>query len=237
MNRRSNPGGSSKRTKVRPANLLYTSEGQALLQRRDLTNQEVADKIGCSEQTVRNHRRRHREPSAHDPTGDTPQPPIIVRAAFAQRRIYQVPDVVVVDELIKQFGVNAQTARNDIADARELLISDSIAERPAIRALATAQLKQIAMEARAAGDYGPAVSAWREIGRLHGAYEPDKITVVPSEALELGAIIGVLSPAGKAALDVLLEDIERARSAGQLPAAGGTSGAIDAEIVEPSPGN
>lgn len=235
MNPRRNPGGSSRRP--RPAarrHHAWSAEDTALLDTA-LTNEQIAAKIGRHVNTVRRHRGRLRKraPTAYDPTGDAPLVLAEARIAYAQSRLYQLPDVDLVNQIVAKFGVAARIAREDVADARAGIIRDSVAERPAVRAMATQQFKSIAVAARAAGQYGPAVAAWREIGRLHGAYEPDVLKIVPAESLELGAIIGVLSPAGKAALDTLLEDIERARADGQLPALEAAAGeAGETEIVD-----
>lgn len=196
----------------------------------DLTNAQLAEELGVSVFSIRSRRKlRVRKPTALDPVGDSPPPPAVDRVIYAQSRVYNTPFAELVADLMTQFGIARTAACSDIRAAREQLMADAAAERPAIRAMATLQFKEIANLARQARQYTAAVAAWREIARLHGAYEPDKITIVPSDALELGAIIGVLSPSGKAALDVLLEDIERARAAGQLPPR--EPEPVDAEII------
>jgi len=191
--------------------------------------------MGCHPDTIRRARAdrrqdQRRQPTTYDPAGDSKPAPAVARVIYAQERLYRMPPHKIVDGLRTTYGVSQECAETDLLAARDQLIASAVAERPAIRAMATLQFKELAIKAAAARQYTAAVAAWREIGKLHGAYEPDKITIVPNESFDLGAIISVLSPSGKAALDVLLEDIERARHAGDLPPR--DPEAIEAEIVE-----
>jgi hypothetical protein len=184
---------------------------------------EVAKLVGCNVSTVKARRGPRRGPRASGtakPVSDQVERiAAAIRVAHAQTLICTMPTVDILLDLVERFGVSDLEARDDLATARAQLMADSVAERPAVRAQATAQLKSIAGEARRSGQHAAAVAAWREIGKLHGAYEPDKVQLVPHEAIELGAIIRILDDVGKAALDVLLEQIDRAKAAGRLPVA------------------
>ncbi len=221
---------------------LWTAEAEALLATK-LTNAAIARQVGCHESTVKARRGPRRGPAARGtakPVSDQPAPvAAAIRVAHAQSLICKMPTVDILVELRERFGVDEVVARDDVATARAQLMADSVAERPAIRAMCTAMLRQDRLDARKAGQYAAAVAAVREIGKLHGAYEPDKVTVVPHESLELGAIISVLNEVEKAALDVVLEGIERAKATGRLPLAlppGPSSAAsgdsVNAELVD-----
>lgn len=139
--------------------------------------------------------------------------------------------------LMARVGCSVSTASRAMRDAELLRAADATEQLPMLRHRVMEQLHRIADKQE---DEQPlaAVRALSEIASIGGLYAPQKIEVVPSEALELEAIIRVISPRGKAALDVLLEEIEVARSQGLLPAAGGTGQGevVDAEIVEPGAG-
>ena len=151
-------------------------------------------------------------------TGELMSPTLAAaeRVAFAQKWLFKRPGPQLIEMIMEHYRVARPTAYRDMLDARELVIADSIAERPFVRAWATAQFRTIANEARAAKQYAAAAAAIREIGKLHGAYEPDRISLIPNESLELSAIIGVLDDDGQAALDILLAQIERAKAAGRF---------------------
>jgi hypothetical protein len=141
--------------------------------------------------------------------------------------------------LMSKFDCSRSTAQRAMTDAKLVRAAEAEAARPLLRFRVTEQLHRIADREEEAQPLA-AVAALREIARIGGLYEPVKVSVVPSEQLELETIVKVLPPAAKAALDVVLEGIEWARAQGLLPAAGGTGEPeqiVDAEIVEPDPGS
>lgn len=137
---------------------------------------------------------------------------------------------------IARFNCSRSTAMRAYRDAELLRFADAESRRPQLRDRVEEQLQRIA-DREEEREPMASIAALREVARIGGLYAPQTITIVPNEQLDLEKIVSVLGPSGKAALDVLLEDIERARSQGLLPAAGGTAEQIvDAEIVEPDPG-
>lgn len=101
--------------------------------------------------------------------------------------------------------------------------------------------ESMAMKARRQGEFLAAsashktvIAASREIGRMNGAYAPDKVEVShgppPELPLQLDAILGILSERGRAALDVVWDEIEQAKADGRLAL---PQPEIEDEIVEP----
>lgn len=155
------------------------------------------------------------------------------RVAFAQDSLLERSSGRTVKLLIERFEISRATAERDIATARRLIAETAERQRPQIRAMETARLErvadaaeQLADKATATGEYAAAaasmrsvIAASREIGRLNGAYAPDQI-VMQSTTMELplqiDAILDVLSDAGRAALDVVMAEIEAAKADGRL---------------------
>lgn len=152
--------------------------------------------------------------------------------------------------IAKKFELSEREAWRVISDARRLIAAEADKERPHIRAMETVRLQRIAAEAEslakaarrtgeflaASASHKSAIAASREIGRLNGAYAPDKVEVThgasPELAAQLDAIWAVLDEAGQAAFRVIHEQIERAKQEGRL-ALPAPAEVEDAEIVDP----
>jgi hypothetical protein len=122
---------------------------------------------------------------------------------------------------------------------------DLMADRlPTITADLIDQLHEVADRAMfrgKPGDYGAAVAALREIGKIAGVYAPIKVEVEHTGhievALEIDATLSVLNEEDHAALRKIAEKIETARIAGLLPALVEDDEEIeDAVVIEPGPG-
>lgn len=173
------------------------------------------------------------------------------RVKFAVDSLRRFSPSKTAKRIAKRFEVHEDTAWRDIAEARKLLAATAEKERPQIRAMETLRLQRIAEEAMrlakkaeeggemvaATASHKSAIAASREIGRLNGAYAPDKVEVThgasPELAMQLDAILTVLDEAGKAAFRVVQEQIERAKSEGRLALPAPAEDVQDAEIVDP----
>jgi len=158
-----------------------------------------------------------------------------------------------VQQICSKFDLGEREAWRVIADARKLIATEADKERPQIRAMETLRLLRIAEAAEAmarkahrqgefiaaAASHRTAIAASREIGRLNGAYAPDKVEVTHGVELDvvcqIDACLAVLDEAGLAAFRVVAEQLERARADGrlQLPEDETEDETEDAEIVEP----
>jgi hypothetical protein len=157
-------------------------------------------------------------------------------------------------EIMKRFKVSKATAERDIRAAKQLIAGELDALE--VRAAEVMRLSRIADRAEEiadklatraadAADYAAvaslhkaAISASREVSRLTGAIAPKKIDVTHKDAvdlpLQLDDILSELDEEGHAALAVVLDKIEAAKSAGRLlPRAPADEDVIeDAELVE-----
>lgn len=156
------------------------------------------------------------------------------RVAFAQDSLLERSSGRTVKLLIERFQISRATAERDIATAKRLIAETAERQRPQIRALETVRLdrvadaaEQLVDKAMATGDYAAAaaamrsvIAASREIGRLNGAYAPDKVEVThgaePELVLQIDAILAILTDAGRAAMDVVMGEIEAAKADGRL---------------------
>lgn len=141
-------------------------------------------------------------------------------------------------QLMKLYGCSHPTAERAIAEGKVIFLERWRADLPEKRDRLALQLQAIA-DAHQAEQPQAAIAALREIGRLHGLYAPIKVGVThgAEPALQLDAILGVLDSAGHAALQVVLAQIEAAKTQGRLALPPGPDGARDdiedAELVDP----
>ena len=156
------------------------------------------------------------------------------RVAFAQGSLLERSSGRTVKLLIERFEISRATAERDIATAKRLIAETAERQRPQIRAMETVRLERVADAAEqlvdkalATRDYVAAaaamrsvIAASREIGRLNGAYAPDKVEVThgaePALALQIDAILAILDDAGRAALDIVMAQIAAAEADGRL---------------------
>lgn len=156
------------------------------------------------------------------------------RVAFAQDSLLERSSGRTVKLLIERFEISRATAERDIATAKRLIAETAERQRPQIRAMETVRLERVADSAEqlvdnamASGDYVAAaaamrsvIAASREIGRLNGAYAPDRVEVThgaePELALQIDAILAILDDAGRAALDIVMSQIAAAEADGRL---------------------
>jgi hypothetical protein len=146
--------------------------------------------------------------------------------------------------IMKRFRCSESAAKRAIAAARAWRM-DLMADRlPTITADLIDQLHEVADRAMfrgKPGDYGAAVAALREIGKIAGVYAPIKVEVEHTGhievALEIDATLSVLNEEDHAALRKIAEKIETARIAGLLPALVEDDEEIeDAVVIESGPG-
>jgi hypothetical protein len=135
-------------------------------------------------------------------------------------------------QIAGKFEISEREAWRVISDTRKLIAAEADKERPQIRAMETVRLLRIAesaeamaRKARRQGEFIAAtashrtvIAASREIGRLNGAYAPDQIVIGATTELpvQLDAILAILTDAGRAALDVVMGEIEAAKADGRL---------------------
>lgn len=147
-----------------------------------------------------------------------------------------------VRERIEKYFNCSQTSAERAMRAAEIHLAERFdAELPAERAKTCRQLQQIADEQEQKQPHA-AVAALALKAKIVGMLAPKKIEVThgasPELALQLDAILVVLSDAGRAALDVVLAEIEAAKRDGRLALPESTEEhdeIEDAEIVESEP--
>lgn len=140
------------------------------------------------------------------------------------------------DVTIKHFGCSRSTAERAMRDAELLRAADAERRRPTLQARVLDQLHRIA-DRHEEDDPQAAVGALREVSRIGGLYAPRKLEVEHGLAppLQLQAIVDILSPAGLAALNVVLGEIEAAKQAGQLKALPAPAVEIVDAVIEDEP--
>ena len=147
------------------------------------------------------------------------------------------------DAIMARFVCSRAEAERAIARGKIYLAERFDAELPAHRADVCRQLQRIADEQEQQHPVA-AVAALREKSKILGLYAPKKLQVThgaaPELALQLDAILAILSPRGHAAMDVLMEEIETAKREGRLALpeperdAGDEGDTEDAEFVDVS---
>jgi hypothetical protein len=122
------------------------------------------------------------------------------------------------------FGVGRRSSYHDARHAWTLLSDMRAEERELRRRRAVAEWERRERRADAAGELQAANFALDRKHRLEGLYPAAKlevsggIAVVGQIDVRIDALIGVLDDAGRAALAIVTEQLERARVAGMLPA-------------------
>jgi hypothetical protein len=144
------------------------------------------------------------------------------------------------------FGCSRSTAERSLRDAELQRAAEAEGRRPQLRARAEEQLQRIA-DREEERDPRAAVAALREISRIGGLYAPQRLEVTMPNAgplFDIRAVMGALSARGRAALDIVLEDLAEAQAAGRLLPAGADEDATppddgieDAELVDPLTGS
>jgi len=126
-------------------------------------------------------------------------------------------------------------AERAIARGKIYMAEKFIAELPTKRAEACRQLQRIADDNEQSQPLA-AVAALREQSRILGLHAPKKIELSQAdrETLDLRAVIECLDETGRAALDVVLAQIEAAKAAGRL-ALPPPDAPVDAELVDEPP--
>ena len=138
------------------------------------------------------------------------------------------------DALTREAQCSHDAAEDAIRGMRSYNAERYMAEMPFKVAEISQQLQRIA-DASELEEPAAAVSALREIGKLNGLYAARKIEIVPpgdsapDVQAQLRAMVDVLSPAGRIALDVVLSELDAAKSAGRLSL---PSPAIDVDTGE-----
>lgn len=142
------------------------------------------------------------------------------RIAFARRRFAAGDNYSEVrNAMVEHFGIHRATAEKDIAEAKRRNDELTNKQIPELIARSSQRLDMIADLAVESGKYTDAVQAMREFHRIHGMHAAKKIQVsgqVVNVALDIHMVVGVLDEAGLAALEVVLGQIEAAKSRGEL---------------------
>lgn len=167
-----------------------------------------------------------RSPKGHPLTRN----PARIEYAAEQIRLLGYTDAV--KAVVAKWKIHPTTAKSDIAAARQLVAHEMNGLE--VRASETLRNERIAEkaerladEAAKKGELGAAASlhraviaASREVSRLTGAYTPSKVEVRHTAVLEaplaLDAILAILDDTGRAAMHVVLEQIEAAKGDGRL---------------------
>ncbi len=143
-------------------------------------------------------------------------------------------------KIMEHFRCSRSSAERAIRAAELYLAEQFDATMPAERAKTCRQLQRIADKQETAAPQA-AVAALREKSKILGLYAPKKLEVThgttPELALQLDAILAILDDAGRAAMDVVMGQIEAAQRDGRLALPAGDAAdpdddAEDAEIVE-----
>jgi hypothetical protein len=125
-----------------------------------------------------------------------------------------------VEALVKEFHCSVSTAFKALAALRVIRVAVMVDKIPGYAADLIEQWQEIADEAQQAKDFGPAVAALREVAKVTGVYAPKKIevehTAGPTVQTQLRSILDVLSPQGRAGLELALAELEQARLSGRL---------------------
>lgn len=133
--------------------------------------------------------------------------------------------------IMTRFNCSQATAERAIQRAKIYLAERFDAELPARRAEVCRQLQRIADSQEEAHPVA-AVAAIREQAKILGLYAAKEIKVThgttPELALQLDAILAILSDTGRAALDVVMAEIEAAKREGRLALPAGDDAEPDA---------
>jgi hypothetical protein len=139
------------------------------------------------------------------------------------------------DALMERFGCCDREADRAIARAKIYLAEKFVHELPTKRAEVCQQLQRIADNSEES-DPMAAVVALRELAKIVGLHAPMQLELSQrqqqDQEIDLRATIDCLDEAGRAALDVVLAQVEAAKSAGRLALPPADSDVIDVEPVE-----
>lgn len=149
----------------------------------------------------------------------------------------------IVAALRRDFRISQRLAYRDLAEVWQRRASEQARDRAALVAEAEFEWRRREAIADDRGETHAGNIALRERHKLLGLYAPKKIEhsgsvgVSMTIDVKLDILVGVLDAKGLAALDVVLEQIEAARSAGLLPEPKSEEDGdeIDAEIVDATP--
>lgn len=129
----------------------------------------------------------------------------------------------IVAEIMRRFSISERVAYRDIREVWNRRARDLAATREAQLAEADHEWRRREALADQRGETQAGNFALDRRHRLHGLYAPTKVQVSGSVgvhaelAIRIDALIGVLDEHGREALDVVLEQLDRARAAGLLP--------------------
>ena len=169
------------------------------------------------------------------------------RVNFAAEQLRTSTYSVARKAITERWGVSETTAERDLRAAKQLIALELDAIE--VRATETRRNERIADKAETLAEKAAAVNDWaaaatlqraaiaasREVSRLTGAYAPKQVEVTHTGtveiALKLDAILDVLDEAGRAALHVVLAQIEDAKASGRLALPAPEEEVEDAEIV------
>lgn len=125
----------------------------------------------------------------------------------------------IVNELCAVFDIVERTAYTTLKIAYDRLAKDAAADRGIRKARARATWQKQYRSCLAKGDNQAANYALDRLCRLDGLFAPEKIehtTTTITIDVQMNAVINVLDVAGLAALDIVLAQLDAARSRGQL---------------------
>lgn len=125
----------------------------------------------------------------------------------------------IVRKLVEEFGIVERTAYTTLKIAYDRLSKDAAADRGIRKARARATWQRHYQRCIKNGNDQAAGYALDRLCRLDGLFAPEKIehtTTTITVDVQMNAVINVLDVAGLAALDIVLAQLDAARSRGQL---------------------
>lgn len=122
------------------------------------------------------------------------------------------------DRLISTMGCSKASAERAIREGKLIRTNRFLAELPQKGAELSIQLQRIA-DRHEEDEPAAAVAAIREIARINGLHAPKELTITQGDrgvVDDLRAVMDCLSERGRAALDIVLDELEEAKSSGRL---------------------
>jgi len=118
----------------------------------------------------------------------------------------------------ERFHCSISCAERTWISVRNFLAAQFMRELPAIKVGLIERFTRIAASAEEEHDYGGAVAALREYGRLVGAYAPQQVEISAgvTAAPQLRELVAVLDDRDRADLERILANVEAAKVAGRL---------------------
>lgn len=120
--------------------------------------------------------------------------------------------------LVDRFSVHKGTAEKDIAEAQRRNEADADRDAPALMRESDLILRDAVEMGFEDRDGTAVVAARKEFHRIHGMHAAKKVHLSAeiNVAIDVNAVVGILSDRGLEALDILMAEIEAAKARGEL---------------------